>query len=78
LLSLPGVGVVEPLDAVGALGSGIVFRLFPLVLLPGVFVVPDEDEEDDIPPEDELGGGGVCARSAEAIAMLAIDVATPR
>ena len=76
-MSLPGVGVVEPLDAVGALGSGTVFRLFPLVLLPGVFVVSDE-EEDDVPPEDELGGGGVCASSAEAIAMLAIDVATPR
>jgi hypothetical protein len=46
-------------------------------LLPGV-LAPEEDEDDeDIPPEDEFAGGGDCANSAEAINMLATDVAIP-
>ena len=80
-LSLPGV-FWESAPWLDPLESGTVFRLLPLVLLPGVFVAPEEefvapDEEEDIPPEDELGGG-VCARRADAISMLATDVATPR
>jgi hypothetical protein len=77
-LSLPGVDW-EFAPWLDDLESGTVFRLLPLVLLPGVFAVPEEEEEEeDMPPEDELGGGAVCASRAEAISMLATDVATPR
>jgi hypothetical protein len=72
-VSVPGVDW-ESAPWLECLESGTVFKLLPLVLLPGVFA-PEEDEE-DIPPEDELAG--VCARMAEAITMLAIDVATPK
>jgi hypothetical protein len=80
LVLLPGV-FWESAPWLDDLESGTVFKLLPLVLLPGVFapeeelVAPDEDE--DMPPEDEPGGG-VCARRAEAINILATDVATPR
>jgi hypothetical protein len=62
------------------LESGTVFRLLPLVLLPGVFAAPEDEEEEDedMPPEDELVGGAACAIRAEAISILATDVATPR
>jgi hypothetical protein len=75
-LSLPGVDwEFEPW--LEFFESGTVFRLLPLVLLPGVFA-PEEDEEDDMPPEDEFAGGADCASNAEAMSMLATDVASPR
>jgi hypothetical protein len=77
-LSLPGV-CWESEPWLEFLVSGTVFRLLPLVLLPGVFAAPEDEEEDeDMAPEDEPGGGGVCASTAEAISMLATDVATPK
>jgi hypothetical protein len=77
-LSLPGV-FWESAPWLELLESGTVFRLLPLLLLPGVFAAPEEDEEEeeDMPPDDELGGA-VCANRAEAMTMLAMDVAIPR
>jgi hypothetical protein len=75
-LSLPGVDwEFEPW--LELFESGTVFRLLPLVLLPGVFA-PEEDEDDEDILPDELGGGDDCASNAEAINMLATDVAIPR
>jgi hypothetical protein len=76
-LSLPGVDwEFEPW--LEFFESGTVFRLLPLVPPPGVFAAPEEEEDDeDIPPE-ELGGGADCASKADAIIMLATDVAIPR
>jgi hypothetical protein len=76
-LSLPGV-CPEFAPWLEFFESGTVLRLLPLVLLPGVFAAPEEEDAEDILPEDELGGGAVCASRAEAISMLATDVATPR
>jgi hypothetical protein len=76
-LSLPGVDW-ESDPWLEFLVSGTVFRLLPLVLLPGVFAPEEEEEDDDIPPDDELGGGADCANRADAISILATDVATPR
>jgi hypothetical protein len=76
LVSLPGV-FWESAPWLEFLESGTVFRLLPLVLLPGVFAVPEEEDE-DIPPEEELGGGADCASRADAISMLTTEVATPR
>jgi hypothetical protein len=77
-LSLPGV-FCEFAPWLEVLESGTVLRLLPLALLPGVVAVPEEEDEDippDEPPE-ELGGGADCASKAEAISMLATDVAIP-
>ena len=77
LVSLPGV-CWEFAPWLVCLESGTVFRLLPWVLLPGVLAPEDEEDDEDMAPEDELGDGADCASRADAMSMLAIDVATPR